>query len=137
MRIVWDAGDPHRRFHLRLAGFESGARVLAMTYSHPRIELAVAADERHLILLRGRLENAIDGSLHSMQKIGRDVLQNAVADDHVELSGSKGQHAGVRNATEVDSSVPISHSVQTRQLDPAFLPQLGMSTGLSGRRVEG
>ena len=31
-----------------------------MTYSHPRIELAVSADERHLMLLRGRLENAID-----------------------------------------------------------------------------
>ncbi len=37
-----------------------GARVLAMTYAHPRIELAVSADERHLQLLRGRLENAID-----------------------------------------------------------------------------
>ena len=34
--------------------------VLAMTYAHPRIELAVSADERHLTLLRGRLENAID-----------------------------------------------------------------------------
>jgi len=47
---------------LRVLGIcqRRGARVLAMTYSHPRIELAVAADERHLMLLRGRLENAID-----------------------------------------------------------------------------
>ena len=34
--------------------------MLAMTYAHPRLELAVSADERHLQLLRGRLENAID-----------------------------------------------------------------------------
>ena len=47
---------------LRVLGIcqRRGARVLAMTYSHPRIELSVAADERHLMLLRGRLENAID-----------------------------------------------------------------------------
>ena len=47
---------------LRVLGIcqRRGARVLAMTYSHPRLELAVAADERHLMLLRGRLENAID-----------------------------------------------------------------------------
>ena len=47
---------------LRVLGIcqRRGARVLAMTYSHPRIELAVEADERHLTLLRGRLENAID-----------------------------------------------------------------------------
>jgi acetolactate synthase regulatory subunit len=47
---------------LRVLGIcqRRGARVLAMTYAHPRIELAVAADERHMMLLRGRLENAID-----------------------------------------------------------------------------
>jgi acetolactate synthase regulatory subunit len=47
---------------LRVLGIcqRRGARVLAMTYSHPRIELAVSADERHMMLLRGRLENAID-----------------------------------------------------------------------------
>ena len=47
---------------LRVLGIcqRRGARVLAMTYSHPRIELAVSADERHLMLLRGRLENAVD-----------------------------------------------------------------------------
>jgi len=31
-----------------------------MTYAQDRIELAVSADERHLQLLRGRLEGAID-----------------------------------------------------------------------------
>ena len=47
---------------LRVLGIcqRRGARVLAMTYAHPRIELAVSADERHLQLLHGRLENAID-----------------------------------------------------------------------------
>ncbi|HEX6023627.1 MAG TPA: ACT domain-containing protein [Solirubrobacter sp.] len=47
---------------LRVLGIcqRRGADVLAMSYAHPRIELAVAADERHLALLRGRLENAID-----------------------------------------------------------------------------
>ena len=47
---------------LRVLGIcqRRGARILAMTYAHPRIELAVSADERHLQLLRGRLENAID-----------------------------------------------------------------------------
>ena len=47
---------------LRVLGIcqRRGAQVLAMTYSHPRLELAVSADERHLQLLRGRLENAID-----------------------------------------------------------------------------
>jgi acetolactate synthase regulatory subunit len=47
---------------LRVLGIcqRRGARVLAMTYAHPRIELAISADERHLMLLRGRLENAID-----------------------------------------------------------------------------
>ena len=36
------------------------ARVLALTFVGDRIELAVSADERHLNLLRGRLESAID-----------------------------------------------------------------------------
>jgi acetolactate synthase regulatory subunit len=47
---------------LRVLGIcqRRGAHVLAMTYAHPRLELAVSADERHLQLLRGRLENAID-----------------------------------------------------------------------------
>jgi acetolactate synthase regulatory subunit len=47
---------------LRVLGIcqRRGARVLAMTYFDQRIELAVSADERHLMLLRGRLENAID-----------------------------------------------------------------------------
>ena len=47
---------------LRVLGIcqRRGAQVLAMTYAHPRLELAVSADERHLNLLRGRLENAID-----------------------------------------------------------------------------
>jgi acetolactate synthase regulatory subunit len=47
---------------LRVLGIcqRRGAQVLAMTYAHPRLELAVSADERHLGLLRGRLENAID-----------------------------------------------------------------------------
>jgi acetolactate synthase regulatory subunit len=47
---------------LRVLGIcqRRGARVLAMTYSGGRIELAVSADERHLMLLRGRLEGAID-----------------------------------------------------------------------------
>jgi acetolactate synthase regulatory subunit len=47
---------------LRVLGIcqRRGARVLAMTYAHDRIELAVSADERHLQLLRGRLEGAID-----------------------------------------------------------------------------
>jgi acetolactate synthase small subunit len=53
---------------LRVLGIcqRRGARVLAMTYGPTgepacsRIELAVSADERHLQLLRGRLENAID-----------------------------------------------------------------------------
>ena len=36
------------------------ARVLAMTYVGDRIELAVSADERHLNLLRGRLQSAVD-----------------------------------------------------------------------------
>ena len=47
---------------LRVLGIcqRRGARVLAMTYVDQRIELAVSADERHLMLLRGRLENAID-----------------------------------------------------------------------------
>ncbi len=53
---------------LRVLGIcqRRGARVLAMTYgptAEPalsRIELAVSADERHLQLLRGRLEAAID-----------------------------------------------------------------------------
>ena len=47
---------------LRVLGIcqRRGAQVLAMTYAHPRLELAVSADERHLQLLRGRLENAID-----------------------------------------------------------------------------
>jgi acetolactate synthase regulatory subunit len=47
---------------LRVLGIcqRRGAQVLAMTYAHPRLELAVNADERHLQLLRGRLENAID-----------------------------------------------------------------------------
>ncbi len=47
---------------LRVLGIcqRRGARVLAMTYLNDRIELAVSADERHLNLLRGRLENAID-----------------------------------------------------------------------------
>ena len=47
---------------LRVLGIcpRRGALVLAMTYAHPRLELAVSADERHLQLLRGRLENAID-----------------------------------------------------------------------------
>ena len=47
---------------LRVLGIcqRRGAQVLAMTYAHPRLELAVSANERHLQLLRGRLENAID-----------------------------------------------------------------------------
>jgi len=47
---------------LRVLGIcqRRGARVLAMTYLDQRIELAVTADERHLNLLRGRLENAIE-----------------------------------------------------------------------------
>jgi acetolactate synthase regulatory subunit len=47
---------------LRVLGIcqRRGARVLAMTYAGQRIELAVSADERHLMLLRGRLESAID-----------------------------------------------------------------------------
>jgi acetolactate synthase regulatory subunit len=47
---------------LRVLGIcqRRGARVLAMTYAHDRIELAVSADERHLQLLRGRLEGAVD-----------------------------------------------------------------------------
>jgi acetolactate synthase regulatory subunit len=47
---------------LRVLGIcqRRGAQVLAMTYAHPRLELAVSADERHLQLLCGRLENAID-----------------------------------------------------------------------------
>ena len=47
---------------LRVLGIcqRRGAQVLAMTYAHPRLELAVSADERHLGLLRGRLENAVD-----------------------------------------------------------------------------
>jgi acetolactate synthase regulatory subunit len=47
---------------LRVLGIcqRRGAQVLAMTYAHPRLELAVSADARHLQLLRGRLENAID-----------------------------------------------------------------------------
>jgi acetolactate synthase regulatory subunit len=47
---------------LRVLGIcqRRGADILAMTYAHPRLELAVSADERHLQLLRGRLENAID-----------------------------------------------------------------------------
>ena len=47
---------------LRVLGIvqRRGAHVLAMTYANDRIELAVSADERHLALLRGRLENAID-----------------------------------------------------------------------------
>jgi acetolactate synthase regulatory subunit len=47
---------------LRVLGIchRRGARVLAMTYAGGRIELAVSADERHLRLLRGRLETAID-----------------------------------------------------------------------------
>ena len=47
---------------LRVLGIcqRRGAQVLAMSYAHPRIELAVSGDERHLALLRGRLENAID-----------------------------------------------------------------------------
>jgi acetolactate synthase regulatory subunit len=47
---------------LRVLGIcqRRGAQVLAMTYAHPRLELAVSADERHLQLLRGRLDNAID-----------------------------------------------------------------------------
>ena len=47
---------------LRVLGIcqRRGAQVLAMTYAHPRLEIAVSADERHLQLLRGRLENAID-----------------------------------------------------------------------------
>ena len=51
---------PARR--LRVLGIcqRRGAQVLAMTYAHPRLELAISADERHLQLLRGRLENAID-----------------------------------------------------------------------------
>jgi acetolactate synthase regulatory subunit len=36
------------------------ARVLAMTYVGDRIELAVSADERHLNLLRGRQQSAVD-----------------------------------------------------------------------------
>jgi acetolactate synthase regulatory subunit len=47
---------------LRVLGIcqRRGAQVLAMTYAHPHLELAVSADERHLQLLRGRLDNAID-----------------------------------------------------------------------------
>jgi acetolactate synthase small subunit len=53
---------------LRVLGIcqRRGARVLALTYGpagapeRSRIELAVSADERHLQLLRGRLEGAID-----------------------------------------------------------------------------
>jgi acetolactate synthase regulatory subunit len=47
---------------LRVLGIcqRRGAKVLAMTYFGDRIELAVSADERHLKLLRGRLESAID-----------------------------------------------------------------------------
>jgi acetolactate synthase regulatory subunit len=47
---------------LRVLGIcqRRGARVLEMTYAQDRIELAVSADERHLQLLRGRLEGAID-----------------------------------------------------------------------------
>ena len=47
---------------LRVLGIcqRRGARVLAMTYAADRIELAVSADERHLNLLRGRLEGAVD-----------------------------------------------------------------------------
>jgi acetolactate synthase regulatory subunit len=47
---------------LRVLGIcrRRGARVLALTYAHPRLELAVSADERHLSLLRGRLEGAVD-----------------------------------------------------------------------------
>jgi len=47
---------------LRVLGIcqRRGARVLAMTYAADRIELAVSADERHLHLLRGRLEGAVD-----------------------------------------------------------------------------
>jgi len=47
---------------LRVLGIvqRRGARVLAMTYFNDRIELAVSADERHLKLLRARLEGAIE-----------------------------------------------------------------------------
>ena len=47
---------------LRVLGIcqRRGAQVLAMTYAHPRLELAVSADERHLNLLRGRLQSAVD-----------------------------------------------------------------------------
>src|SRR3954466_869632 len=51
---------------LRVLGIcqRRGADVLAMTYGpageDSRIELAVRADERHLRLLRGRLESAVD-----------------------------------------------------------------------------
>jgi len=53
---------------LRVLGIcqRRGARVLAMTYGPvgvadcSRIELALSADERHLNLLRGRLEASID-----------------------------------------------------------------------------
>ena len=47
---------------LRVIGIcqRRGAKVLAMTYFGDRIELAVSADERHLKLLRGRLEGAIE-----------------------------------------------------------------------------
>ena len=52
---------PPRRAPARARDLPAPRRaVLAMTYAHPRIELAVSADERHLQLLRGRLENAID-----------------------------------------------------------------------------
>ena len=47
---------------LRVLGIcqRRGSQLLAMTYAHPRLELSVSDDERHLQLLRGRLENAID-----------------------------------------------------------------------------
>ena len=47
---------------LRVLGIcqRRGADVLAMTYTHPRLELVVSADERHLGLVCGRLEGAID-----------------------------------------------------------------------------
>jgi len=47
---------------LRVLGIcqRRGAQVLAMTYAHPRLELAVSADERHLQLLHGRLAALID-----------------------------------------------------------------------------
>ena len=55
---------------LRVLGIcqRRGARVLAMTYVDQRIELAVSADERHLMLLRGRLRTPLMCSMSPMER---------------------------------------------------------------------